>query len=96
MVFNVGMSKAPQQDIALIHKLGGPAALADRLGYSVQRVQHWLVRGIPPAVKLQHPALFLPQFSPVAHEKRATPTRRVAQRRVTVERRSGNDRRDAK
>jgi hypothetical protein len=51
------------QDKALIESLGGPAKLAETLGYEkeggVQRVQNWLSRGIPPAVKLQRPDLFL-------------------------------------
>lgn len=59
MVFNVGM-----EDAQLIKDLGGPAALAEKLGYDkqrggVQRVQNWLTRGIPPKVKLQRPDLFL-------------------------------------
>lgn len=51
-------------DAQLIEQLGGPAALAKRLGYDktnggVQRVQNWKKRGIPSAVKLEHPDVFL-------------------------------------
>lgn len=51
-------------DADLIDQLGGPSALAQRLGYDkarggVQRVQNWKKRGIPPGVKLAHPDLFL-------------------------------------
>lgn len=51
-------------DASLIKDLGGPAKLAETLGYDkaaggVQRVQNWTTRGIPAAVKVQHPDLFL-------------------------------------
>ncbi len=64
-----------EADRALIQSLGGPTQLAKRLGYtkpgSVQRVQNWTVRGIPPSVKLAHPVIFL------ADLKRKRPTREV-------------------
>jgi hypothetical protein len=56
---------AHEQDKALILRLGGPKAVAERLGYEgqggVQRVINWMNRdsGIPAAVKLQYPNLFL-------------------------------------
>lgn len=50
-------------DARLIRDLGGPTKVAELLRYTKkngpQRVQNWLTRGIPPAVKLQHPELFL-------------------------------------
>jgi hypothetical protein len=52
---------------ALIDALGGPAQLAQRLGYDhtaggTQRVHNWRIRGIPAAVRLAHPEIFaLPQ-----------------------------------
>lgn len=51
-------------DCALIEELGGAAKLASRLGFDIlaggiQRVQNWKSRGIPPAVKLQYPDIFL-------------------------------------
>lgn len=46
-----------------IDKLGGPAKVAELLGLDkrggTQRVQNWKVRGIPPAMKLAHPELFV-------------------------------------
>lgn len=50
-------------DESLIKSLGGPAKVAEILGYEkhggTQRVQNWITRGIPPKVKLEHPELFL-------------------------------------
>lgn len=50
-------------DKKLIEDLGGPAKVAELLGYDkhggVQRVQNWITRGIPPKVKLERPDLFL-------------------------------------
>lgn len=51
-------------DRSLIDALGGPAKLAALLGYDkakggIQRVHNWYARGIPPKVKLEHPAIFL-------------------------------------
>jgi hypothetical protein len=45
-------------DAEMIRSLGGPAAVAARLGYKVQRVHNWTNRGIPPLVKLTRPDLF--------------------------------------
>jgi hypothetical protein len=49
-------------DAALIADLGGPAAVAKKLGWdkpgSVQRIQNWTVRGIPARVQLDHPDVF--------------------------------------
>lgn len=50
-------------DSKLIDSLGGTAKVAELLGYDKaggpQRVHHWRTRGIPSAVKLQRPDLFL-------------------------------------
>ena len=58
MVCNIGMT-----DTELIAHYGGPAKLARLLGFpeqgGVQRIQNWTTRGIPPAVKLQFPEIFL-------------------------------------
>lgn len=50
-----------------IKTLGGPTKVAELLGYDkakggVQRVQNWLDRGIPPAVKLEFPHIFLTEL----------------------------------
>lgn len=59
MAFNCGMS----EDAARIKRLGGPARVAELLGYDkqggTQRVHNWIARGVPPSVKLAHPDLFL-------------------------------------
>lgn len=51
-----------------IESLGGPAKVAELLGYSPQRVHNWLARGIPPKVKLEHPKLFLSELKPAKAE----------------------------
>jgi hypothetical protein len=49
-----------QADGELIAQLGGASALARQLGFkSKQRVHNWFKRGIPPAVKLTFPKIFL-------------------------------------
>lgn len=59
------MDKTDRQveaDAKLIDQLGGPTKLAELLKYGtggVQRITNWKRRGIPPAVKVQHPQLFL-------------------------------------
>jgi hypothetical protein len=55
-------------DSELIAHLGGPSKVAEALGIKkqvggVQRVWQWTKRGIPAAVKLQRPDLFLPDFT---------------------------------
>ncbi|NUA26129.1 hypothetical protein [Cupriavidus basilensis] len=58
-------SLAVSGDWQIIERLGGPTKVARLLGYAqsggVQRVQNWKARGIPPAVKVDFPHLFLPQ-----------------------------------
>lgn len=67
VVFNVAM-RANQADADIIARLGGPAKVAELLQIDkrggVQRVQNWLTRGIPSAVKVKHPALFMPELTP--------------------------------
>ena len=50
-------------DSELIAHYGGPSNLARLLGFpekgGVQRVQNWISRGIPSAVKVQFPDLLL-------------------------------------
>lgn len=50
-------------DEKLIEALGGPAKVADKLGFDkeggTQRVHNWTVRGIPAQVKVDHPELFM-------------------------------------
>jgi hypothetical protein len=51
-------------DKDLIRKLGGPTKVAEMLSLDksrggVQRVSNWMSRGIPAAIKLAHPDIFL-------------------------------------
>lgn len=54
--------KPPHADAALIQGNGGARAVAEKLGASQQRVQNWITRGIPAAVKVQWPGMFLPNL----------------------------------
>lgn len=53
------MASSVQTDKETIVNLGGPAKVADLLGFSIQRVQNWMVRGIPAKVKVDYPEHFL-------------------------------------
>ena len=68
-----------EKDAALIAELGGPAKVAELLSYAdggVQRVFNWTVRGIPSAVKLKRPDLFLRDFPAFKkQQKQATPAK---------------------
>ncbi|WP_310672786.1 hypothetical protein [Burkholderia multivorans] len=66
IVFNLGMDKTAriEADRMTIARLGGPARVAELLGYEkhlggTQRVCNWLARGIPAAIKIERPDLFL-------------------------------------
>jgi hypothetical protein len=71
-----GMSKQPKPkteapvhpDWELVLALGGVVKVSNLLGYEYergpQRVHNWKHRGIPPAVKLAHPKLFLRKNDP--------------------------------
>jgi len=61
MVCNPPMNAHPDKKV--ITDLGGPAEVARKLGLDptnggVQRVQNWMTRGIPSAVRLAHLKLF--------------------------------------
>ncbi len=55
-------------DKELISQLGGPTKIVELLGWpkygGVQRVQNWTVRGIPSHIKVQFPAIFMPELAP--------------------------------
>nr|WP_254214465.1 hypothetical protein [Burkholderia multivorans] len=69
-----------EADRITIARLGGPARVAELLGYEkhlggTQRVCNWLARGIPAAVKVERPDLFLsavPTLDPIRANNRAT------------------------
>lgn len=70
MTFNVVMmddTDRIEADAQLIKELGGPASLAELLGYDkeggIQRVHNWITRGIPHRVKVERPDLFLRQIA---------------------------------
>jgi hypothetical protein len=54
------------QDAAIIQALGGPSRVAELIGLKkhggAQRVQNWLVRGIPSRVKVKYPHHFMPEL----------------------------------
>lgn len=61
------MKPKKHPDAARIKELGGPAKVAKLVGAaSTQTVDNWTRRGIPPGVKLLHPALFLVDARPKA------------------------------
>lgn len=80
MVFNVAMSK--ENDRELIAKLGGPTKVAVMLSLpkygGVQRVQNWMQRGIPSAVKVKYPAIFMPELAPAPASRAQAATETVA------------------
>ena len=51
------MKEKKHHDAELIRQLGGPVALAERLGYKVSRVLQWPRRGISNAALVAHPWL---------------------------------------
>lgn len=65
MALNQAMESI-DHDRELIDSLGGATKVAALLGLvkpgGVQRVHNWKTRGIPPAVKLERPDLFLPHL----------------------------------
>lgn len=65
VVCNSAMSK--EIDRQLIVSLGGPTQVAELLNLpkygGVQRVQNWINRGIPSAVKVKYPHIFMPELT---------------------------------
>lgn len=56
-MFNEGLAMTDKE---IILSLGGPAKVADLIqSKNRQRIQNWMVRGIPAKVKLEFPHLFL-------------------------------------
>lgn len=74
----------PMNDAQLIDHYGGPARLAKVLGWhesrAIQRIHNWRARGIPAAVKLRYPEVFLtmPVPAPAAEKACAETGREVA------------------
>jgi hypothetical protein len=65
VVFNLAMPKHPDADLIL--RLGGPTKVAGLLSLpkfgGAQRVQNWMARGIPSAMKVMRPDLFMPELA---------------------------------
>lgn len=63
-----------QNDADLIKRLGGPSKVAEILSIDkrggAQRVQNWMVRGIPSHVKVNYPHLFMPELAHPNRTKR--------------------------
>lgn len=61
----------------IVDSLGGPAKVAGLLGWpkhgGTQRVQNWLVRGIPSSVKVMRPDLFMPELVATPTETTTAP-----------------------
>lgn len=61
---SAGPQRQPHADKALIESLGGAARVAELLGLDkdggTQRVHNWCFRGIPAAMKVSRPDLFMP------------------------------------
>lgn len=76
-----------EQDKRLLNSLGSYSSIARKLGKSPQCVFNWSKRGIPAAIKLKHPDLFLKKRKKNATgtTKKESPTR---QRGAGVEARS--------
>lgn len=69
------------RDRALIEKLGGPVKLAEALNmgrYGPQRVSNWNRRGIPSAVKVAYPQIFMPELAQMAASSAQAATETVA------------------
>jgi hypothetical protein len=70
------------RDQKLIEALGGPSKVAQLLGFpkfgGQQRVQNWLTRGIPPAVKVLRPDLFMPELAEAQSGKAQAAIQNVA------------------
>lgn len=63
-VFRMWFMDKIERDAKLIEDLGGPAAVAEKLGYDkkkggIQRVYNWTFRGIPSLVLLQSSDVFI-------------------------------------
>ena len=70
-----------ETDRKLIAELGGPSRVASMLGIDdkgTQRVHNWMRRGIPAAVRVEHPHLFMPNMAHAPANTAQTATETVA------------------
>jgi hypothetical protein len=65
-------------DEEIIKALGGPAKVAELLGYEsdggTQRVHNWIERGIPAKVKVDNPHIFLTHLMVESKDAEASAT----------------------
>lgn len=65
MVCNAVMNTL-DRDREIIRQHGGPSKVASLIGIDkrggAQRVQNWLVRGVPAAIKVKNPHIFMPEL----------------------------------
>jgi hypothetical protein len=66
------MSQHTHPDWDVVVRLGGAAKVATLMGWSVQRVQNWKQRGIPSAVKVRRPDLFMQAEATTKRKPKAT------------------------
>ncbi len=80
MVFNSAMTTSTH-DADLIRSLGGPSKVAELISINkrggAQRVQNWMQRGIPAAIKVKYPHLFMPELA-TASQAQATAAQGMA------------------
>lgn len=71
-----------QHDADLIKRLGGPTKVAEILAFDkrggVQRVQNWMVRGVPSQVKVDYPHIFMPEMTAAKSNQAQAATNDVA------------------
>lgn len=69
-------------DAELIRRLGGPSKVAELISIDkrggAQRVQNWMVRGIPSAIKVKYPHLFMPELAQASANPAQAATENVA------------------
>lgn len=74
--------KQKTPDAALIKALGGPTKVAELIGIEkrggAQRVQNWMVRGIPASAKVQYPHIFMPELAAAQSHQAQAATHDVA------------------
>ena len=77
----MGMSSI-DRDREIIHRYGGPSKVAELIGLDkrggAQRVQNWLVRGIPSRVKVEFPSMFMSELAATQSHQAQAATHDVA------------------
>ena len=70
-------------DAELIRRLGGPSKVAELISIDkkggAQRIQNWMVRGIPAAIKVKYPHIFMPELAQASVTAQAAPAAQAGQ-----------------